>query len=95
MRNLSLTLLFSCFLSDLNAQEIYENSLFGVQQDSQQFASLDEMVTYIKDRKPTTFVYYDRLSQPAKKQVFQLHQQEPETDITELILKVYRQRARR
>ena len=94
MRTLSFTLLFGCFMSEVYALEIYENSLFGLPQERNQFESLDEMAAFIKDQKPTTYTYFDRLSQPARKQVFELHQQQPDQDITELILKVYRHRAR-
>ncbi|WP_154223586.1 hypothetical protein [Marinicella rhabdoformis] len=67
-----------------------ERNLFAISQPVLTFQDEIELVNYIKSNKPSTFKYYDRLDQQAKKQVFKKHQEEQSKDITEIVLQIYR-----
>lgn len=68
-----------------------ERNIFAVSQTVRTFSDEQQLLEYIKSNKPSTFRYYDRLDQQAKKQVFKKHQENQTQDITEIVLQVYRQ----
>lgn len=65
-------------------------NIFAASQSVQRFTDEQQLLEYIKVNKPSTFRYYDRLDQQAKKQVFKKHQENQTQDITEIVLLVYR-----
>jgi hypothetical protein len=85
-------ILLSCSVS-IEAQ-VYENNLFGKKPQQLSFESEQQMVEYIKTNKPSTFRYFERLDYTAKKKVFQQHQENATQDITDIIIRVYRQHSR-
>lgn len=77
------------FAETANDQSV-ERNLFAIAKPAITFEDEIQLVNYIKSNKPSTFRYYDRLNQQAKKQVFKKHQEEQNKDITEIVLQVYR-----
>ena len=77
----------------LQAQDITNSDLFGMNQ-SNQFETVEHMTAFIKDQKPTTYRYYERLTTTARKRVWQQLQANKSLDITEIVLEEYRHRPR-
>lgn len=94
MKNTALLLLLTNCFTSASAQQAYENNLFELQPSQQVFESEQQLAEYIKANKPSTFLYFDRLSLTAKKRVFEHHQENTEKDITEVIINVYRKHSR-
>ena len=68
----------------------FEQNLFSISNQALIFESEVQLENFIKSNKPSTFKYYDRLDQQAKKQVFKKHLDNQDKDITEIVLQVYR-----
>ena len=92
-KNMLLMLLVAGFTA-VNAQQVYENNLFGETPVDTVFETEQQLAEYIKANKPSTFLYFDRLSFSGKKRVFEHHQENTDQDITEVVLKVYRKTSR-
>lgn len=74
-------------------QDYSDSNLFALNQ-SIEFDSLEQLTDYIKNHKPSTYRYYERLNTKAKKRVLDQHQADQKLDITEVVLQEYRQRPR-
>lgn len=85
----SLLLLFSISIS---AQESYERNLFTLQTEQKVFSTEQQMSVYLKDNKASTFHYFERLDISAQKRVFEFHQKNPDQDITDVVIQIYRNR---
>lgn len=78
--------------SEPHAQAVYENNLFTIQQQQQtlKFESQQQLSNYLENNKASTFRYFQRLTANNKKQVLELHKQNPDQDITDIVVKIYR-----
>lgn len=78
--------------SESQAQAVYENNLFAVQQQQKvlNFNSEQQLSEYLENNKASTFRYFQRLTASNKKQVFDQHKANPDHDITDIVVKVYR-----
>ena len=74
------------------ADDVYDNGLFGLENQNVQLKTEQQFIEYIKTNKPSTFTYYQRLSTAAQKRVFTSHLEDKNKDITEIVLKEYRNR---
>jgi len=74
-------------------QDLTDTNLFAVNQTIE-FESLDQLTAYIKDHKPSTYRYFERLNTQAQKRVLDQHQANQQLNLTEVVLKEYRQRPR-
>lgn len=83
-----------CYFSPVDAQQGYENNIFGLSQEQKLFATEQQLSEYIKTNKPSTFRYFERLSISGKRKVFEQYKNNPTQDITEVIVRVYRQQSR-
>ncbi len=90
MKKALTTLLFMACCS--HAQQTPETDLFTM--ELVQLDSVDQLTVYIRDNKPTTYRYYERLTLPARKRVLQQHQADQKLDLTEMVLEEYRHRPR-
>jgi hypothetical protein len=86
------SLLLSASLSE--AQEPYDNGLFATEQSRPAIRSTAELAEYLRDQKPGTFRYYERLDNPGRKKVLDQLLADQAQDLTELVIQVYRQRGR-
>jgi hypothetical protein len=89
-----LLMLFALSFTSVGAQQMYENNLFGEAPVKTVFETEQQLAEYIKANKPSTFLYFERLSFSGKKRVFEHHQENTDQDITEVVLKVYRKTSR-
>ncbi len=72
------------------AEEAPRPNIFDPTPESHVFAEQSLLEQYLRDQKPSTFKYYQRLDATAQKQVFEAHRNDQDKDITELVLVVYR-----
>lgn len=93
MKKLIMALLIYTTMT-VSAQQTIEYSLFNGNETVQTFKSENHLAEYIKSNKPSTYLYFERLSSMAKKRVFQKHQEDQQQDITEIVLAVYKKRGR-
>ncbi|MEZ5472711.1 MAG: hypothetical protein R3E90_13145 [Marinicella sp.] len=92
MKNITL-IAFSLFSTQIVADEIYDQGLFGVETKQIKIKSEQQFKAYIKDNMPKTFVYFQRLNSNAQKRVYTSHLENTNQDITELVLLEYRNRS--
>ncbi len=78
--------------SESQAQAVYENNLFAEQQQQKvlSFESEQQLSEYLENNKASTYRYFQRLTTSNKKQVFELHKANPDSDITDIVVKIYR-----
>ncbi|WP_223788275.1 hypothetical protein [Marinicella meishanensis] len=93
MKQTLMMLLMLAVLLPAAAQDYPESNLFAMNQ-TLNFDSLEQLTAYIKDHKPSTYRYYERLNTQAKKRVLNQHQADQQLDLTEVVLQEYRQRPR-
>lgn len=75
-----------------HAQEVPDSDLFGIK--LVQLDSVEQLTVHIRDNKPTTYRYYERLTLSARKRLLQQYQENQNLDLTEMVLQEYRQRPR-
>ena len=76
-----------------SAQAVYENNLFS-QPEVVTIDSQEQLISYLQNNKPRTFQYFERLSLRARKQVLKQHQEQPKKDLSDIIIRVYRNESR-
>lgn len=87
-----LFVLFSLTLLQITveAQEGDDQNIFT--QSKVSFVTENEMANYLKNKKPSAYLYYQKLSGLNQSKVFRRHQSNKDKDLTEIILTIYRQR---
>jgi|GEM_PF-6473610 len=75
------------------AYENYADGLFSEQPQRQVFATQSKLEQHIKSNLPSTYLYFERLSNTAKNRVFEYHLANNNKDLTEIILNEYRNRS--
>ena len=90
MKRLLSLLLFTQITFSTNAIQTVDENIFAYTNTDIQFSSEADMTEFIKSEKPSTFVYFNRLSDSLKKKVFRKHQEDISKNLTEIVLTIYR-----
>ncbi|MFC3192674.1 hypothetical protein ACFODZ_00340 [Marinicella sediminis] len=85
-----------CLLSGSlsQAQETNDTGLFATGQPLPAFQSTKDLTDYLKNEMPGTFRYYERLDTTSRKKVLEQLLADADSDLTEIVIQVYRQRPR-
>lgn len=89
-KKVMIILLMVCFYSGVLAKSDYESNIFVVGEAQQTFLYHDHMVSFLKEKKARTFQVYNLLDEDAKRKVYVAHLKESQQDLTQIILKVYK-----
>jgi hypothetical protein len=90
MKNIIFIVALNLLCFTVWAQNTEDQNIFALTKVS--FTSEDEMANYLKKNKPSTYAYFNRLSNLNKSKAFRKHQDDGDKDLTEIILTLYRQR---
>ncbi|WP_154223587.1 hypothetical protein [Marinicella rhabdoformis] len=89
-KRIAFSVLILFFVSYGYAGTGYENNIFVVTEQQYTFFYHDHMNSYLKEKKPRTFKIYSLLDEDAKRKVFVSHLKERQLDLTDIVLKVYK-----
>ena len=90
MKILLYLLLLTLITFSTYAQESKDENIFAYSNSDIQFSSEIEMIEFIQNEKPSTYFYFNKLSDSLKKKVMRKHQEDPSKDLTEIVLTIYR-----
>jgi hypothetical protein len=90
MKILLYLLLLSLITFSTEAQESKDENIFAYSNSDIQFSTETEMIAFIQNEKPSTYIYFKKLSDSLKKKVFRKHQEDLNKDLTEIVLTIYR-----